>query len=1525
MVPVNPAEAEEEEEGEGNLRTNVSAFKFNPSATPFQPADDTAAIKSVDLNIGANQEESNYAASINSKPITTLKTFGTSKVTNEDRAERFTKETDIARRWEQMKKERTKLHAKYVKEGKMASVEHQGSLEEAIEIKGECETMCPEFEILDREVTNGLDFFEKKTFDYLMGVLNEHGLAATYSFIRDRTRCIRNEFTMQRWTGKEAIECHERCARYSIMCCHDLCESVKDIHMEHEQLRKTLQTLKQYYDDSSIVYPNEAEFRAYYILSHLFQGDIAKLAENNWRKEIYFDPRVQLALEIQSLAQRNNDKIKPVTAGARQNFVKFFKLLAKVETSYLQSCLVHIEIKGIRKHALKLMQNAYYFLNSNGLPMKDLVSMLCLNNFEEAKALLDYHAIPYFYKVNESDPGQIFDNSMNENFVVKIGKVFEKVSSAFGEKKSITVNFEEEQNKLVYDYKRENFILKKRESLNDVDIVLGKSNVLNPTPMQSAFSSSPQLNNKSNFNFSNSKHLFVKNENIVKPNNPLTPLSHNSSVQQQSQPSTQVSTVSPKLNIQKFTDTPFQASNGKPYFFAQLNTAANTAPTNNFNFIPHMNNNIFALPPQSQNATPTFNNQNHHSFSITTENRLATATAPHFHTATYSSHKSPTYIPSSPSIINSIPMQDLSAQVTPANVKVNKSSECKQQKSFIISTSSTSNVTKNFQAVPVVAATYDFASEFLKGNPEDHVMGNLKNLAILQKGQNEIILEKVLDEIAYEIVSEVTLAVSHKIFQEVMDNERVNLVIDELANDILREYVSDEISINVPCIPSVNNESLNQYRTRTKPSIFKQVFNVQKLDLVKQRVNSRIKLKYISFWRNRIIKINEVKNAEKQKLTKKAVDFYKSAIEAGPSIFGKVVLDDTSNEYNGNGIEQQEMFNLLELNDVAKISLRDSSLFQSKIAKIKVEISNGLLNSVPFNTLYQKYNFNFKCILGTTNDIFEIGNGLDADIKILQRFSVNWLLGKFIGKEVVELSVDKENLLELNKEIFKMEAKDSCYNEGSYFCRFLVQHFKTVFEEPCYPLKENAKSAFSGITVAMYQFSVFNYSLDSNLKSQFWNFERKKFYFFLSKFPLNSNIPLVLIFWDVANFFFDDLDKFNEECEINLNLQSTIKEGPVLDVTCLLIPVYNIPAFGMGFNKIEAEKNFLNRMHWLGQRSCQIPILRKTIFEDFVENSAYVYLINLYKRVTMLSSARLICVNVELNLEVFKKLIELLNILIETIIEILTDNRLKNVCYPPIEWTKSRYENENTADYTEFDDMPQNISWNSDEKFTEIKKKLECFKINLQHHSSHVEIINNVQKSINLRQVFKLVFLLIIIRLLQDIYKKFVFDCLLSIPHFDRLTIQHLITVIKQEISNFERKIYDDLVQFPFDEILIHITQALFCSLKKENINYFYLQGRICYFEAQFKKVLNLKVNEIENYLKIFFEESNSYLEDLTSRKRSRQLLDPKKIQEIYKLDEEKAKKVKVSLEAARLKTVVENANKIAEITKKKIFGTDIC
>lgn len=84
----------------------------------------------------------------------------------------------------------------------------------------------------------------QKTLDYLFHVLLPSAdFDQTFPFLRDRTRAVRNDFTLQRSQGPLAIECHERVARFHILSLHLRREQEGGVAIEVQQLMNSMSPL----------------------------------------------------------------------------------------------------------------------------------------------------------------------------------------------------------------------------------------------------------------------------------------------------------------------------------------------------------------------------------------------------------------------------------------------------------------------------------------------------------------------------------------------------------------------------------------------------------------------------------------------------------------------------------------------------------------------------------------------------------------------------------------------------------------------------------------------------------------------------------------------------------------------------------------------------------------------------------------------------------------------------------------------------------------------------------------------------------------------------------------------------------------------------------------------------------------------------------------------------------------------------------------------------------------------------------
>ena len=294
--------------------------------------------------------------------------------------------------------------------------------------------MCPEHERLEREIQKELDKLElipgttqadpkaavkiyrrpaagrelplpeevrppavlQTTLDYLLHTLlpadpRDPQFAVVQPFLWNRTRAIRQDFIVQSDRGAIAIACHERIARYHILCLHwkgGVDAEAWSEQQELEQLRKTLRSLIEYYDDQRLLghtYPNEPEFRAYNLLLHIRDPESLREVEL-LPTPVFTAAPLQWALQLQTLVQRSNlleKRGQPRNTEATPNFfTRFFKIVSRPEVSYLTACLAENLFPSVRIGAIKALARAY-MPQHNGLPLSYVTTILGMDDDAE--------------------------------------------------------------------------------------------------------------------------------------------------------------------------------------------------------------------------------------------------------------------------------------------------------------------------------------------------------------------------------------------------------------------------------------------------------------------------------------------------------------------------------------------------------------------------------------------------------------------------------------------------------------------------------------------------------------------------------------------------------------------------------------------------------------------------------------------------------------------------------------------------------------------------------------------------------------------------------------------------------------------------------------------------------------------------------------------------------------------------------------------------------------------------------------
>lgn len=162
-------------------------------------------------------------------------------------------------------------------------------------------------------------------------------------------------------------------------------------------------SLAQFYDDLSkvgIYSDNEAEFRAYQILTYIRDQDVVRWAQT-LRLPIFTHPLVQRALDFHALAQRNNEimgtsarRNKPTNCEAAQNFfTRFFKMVADKDTTFLMACMLEGHFPDIRKGAMKAM-NKTYNARYSGISAEIVRQMLGYDSVEDCVKEAELYGIP---------------------------------------------------------------------------------------------------------------------------------------------------------------------------------------------------------------------------------------------------------------------------------------------------------------------------------------------------------------------------------------------------------------------------------------------------------------------------------------------------------------------------------------------------------------------------------------------------------------------------------------------------------------------------------------------------------------------------------------------------------------------------------------------------------------------------------------------------------------------------------------------------------------------------------------------------------------------------------------------------------------------------------------------------------------------------------------------------------------------------------------------------------------------------
>lgn len=340
---------------------------------------------------------------------------------------------DVSTLYEDFQKMRDKERKVMEDKGLVDKEDTRKTLEDAISFQGSCLEMCPVYERIRRSIENDVRKYEKdpngkiskdkaikafsrpaagqppplpsdvrppqvlfRTLAYIIDhILDE--LPEAQSFIWDRTRSIRQDFTYQNYFGPEAMDCNERIVRIHILTLHTMAKTRSEFsqQQELEQMNKALKTLSEMYAEyksRGIEAPNEAEFRAYYLISQLRDPELDREIQS-LSPSVLQDERVQLALNLRNLVQTNIiERGFQSTEDVLNLYKNFFQNYSSGQIPILMSYLLEIHLNEIRFYAVKSLKRSVH-AKSKPYPSDYMIQLLSFNDFNDLSSFADYYGI----------------------------------------------------------------------------------------------------------------------------------------------------------------------------------------------------------------------------------------------------------------------------------------------------------------------------------------------------------------------------------------------------------------------------------------------------------------------------------------------------------------------------------------------------------------------------------------------------------------------------------------------------------------------------------------------------------------------------------------------------------------------------------------------------------------------------------------------------------------------------------------------------------------------------------------------------------------------------------------------------------------------------------------------------------------------------------------------------------------------------------------------------------------------------
>ncbi|KAJ3414334.1 hypothetical protein HDV05_006702 [Chytridiales sp. JEL 0842] len=1230
------------------------------------------------------------------------------------RAERFSTGPQD-NRYMELREGREALRLGYIKAGRMADPTRSYALSEAIEFKGDCEDMCPEFERHEREYQKALSEFEKiegtdfvdhakavkryrrsaagdpepmpcdvrpprvlvQTLNYLFHTLiPTKTLEACQPFVRDRSRAIRNDFTLQNYRGMEAIECHERIARFHIVCAFKFCSHPKiSLQQEQEQMRKTLQSLREYYADMNekgIVCPNEPEFQAYYILSHLWQNDIVTTMEL-LPPQVFDHALVQLAIKLQQMVQCSLDETRSrrKSAGGLNFYSKFFRMLGSPEVPYLFACLLHQEFFSIRRSALRAMNSGFYNLSPH-IPVSDIVDMLGYNDEDEALGQLEYHGI----KCEVNDDGVV---------IAHLGKQ----KQAGGVKRQ---PFLEDQAQSLTPSVSVRLIESKVDEGELVDIIDGKSSgklkemggfqhsmpaprapaIPSAIPSRPAMSFAPETpaatrKDAAGFSFVNQNRTAQQNQTrLQSTSNAPTPMFRSpfTAVSKSQNPiPDEPSFISFATPESVRTDiglnsAPPSAISGD--LRQRLGPPPSTAPSNTFSPLQPAFTSTPAAPsqihPPLQQQTPLF--------SFTAASQKPAPSQP-------ISQPAFSFSSSQPQASQQIAFPPtISVSTTPGPVLLNDLRSA-----------------NNDAKIPPILTNMQKSSSTQAPSPQ-----SLQKPASLAKPPKPASPVKRQPPTVEEVQT----------FDLLVSYELSSIAEEELSRDLDYRDLMDII------ITETVEEFSDELATQVADSLEDMYEQAEVADTIRS-LN-----KTFAFWFKAAKKSAERKAEEFEKRQERAVRFYLNVLGSanGPSLVrkrGTGWMGSQVNKWGGGwGIEvaggseagmdsilaqaeeeadrrQAEYFRHLDITSIVFDSLLEVNKAAGSLAR-----KSGITP-----VMYWK-------VLVCTAPFATTPNGTDPRASgKANRFASIWTRSKFgtggDGSDLTALDTGDQSYLKfqelLRVSVDMWEGGSRGRSQGKRKVKFcLFANHVDVCGDAQYPMKPNSSALASGTSAILFQCSIYDDTAVD--KSSWWEAERDRLYALLSALPVSSGVPLLISYWQTDLLPYTE---FSEGCVHWLNLPSVLNDngGPISAVDLLLL---NDNLDGE-FNGRKAAKSLEEGLKWLASSSKAQPVLRNDVIQDVVEKHTADAVRFAFTKFEESVPEGDFSLDPHFNISTFNCLIEVFNAQLDIIEKVLTDDLATDLAWPAIEYTGTS------------DPYVPPINWNSDATRSMISKVIQAHKL----------------------------------------------------------------------------------------------------------------------------------------------------------------------------------------------------------------------